>query len=128
MGSTTNQAVAVRNEESAGGTAAPSPTAGAEKRTALVRQWIASAARGATGVRRCPRTVTTGTPSALARALIDGVQPLVAGALAGPVLRQYVSRRQWLGLWLGTALGVTGVIAAGFATQVCLGTPRRDSR
>lgn len=34
-------------------------------------------------------------------ALIDGVQPLVAGALAGPLLRQYVSRRQWLGLCLG---------------------------
>jgi drug/metabolite transporter (DMT)-like permease len=34
-------------------------------------------------------------------ALIDGVQPLVAGALAGPLLHQYVSRRQWLGLCLG---------------------------
>ncbi|MFH8573550.1 DMT family transporter [Streptomyces sp. NPDC017993] len=39
-------------------------------------------------------------------ALIDGTQPLVAGALAGPLLRQYVSRRQWLGL----SLGVTGVV------------------
>ncbi|MFF7167763.1 DMT family transporter [Streptomyces sp. NPDC008086] len=38
-------------------------------------------------------------------ALIDGVQPLVAGALAGPLLRQYVSPRQWLGL----CLGVSGV-------------------
>lgn len=38
-------------------------------------------------------------------ALIDGVQPLVAGALAGPLLRQYVSARQWVGL----CLGVTGV-------------------
>ncbi|WP_206343229.1 DMT family transporter [Streptomyces mesophilus] len=36
-------------------------------------------------------------------ALIDGVQPLVAGALAGPLLHQYVSRRQWLGLGLGMA-------------------------
>ncbi|MEV6170309.1 DMT family transporter [Streptomyces sp. NPDC051954] len=34
-------------------------------------------------------------------ALIDGTQPLVAGALAGPLLRQYVSGRQWLGLCLG---------------------------
>ncbi|MEV0981046.1 DMT family transporter [Streptomyces sp. NPDC049915] len=34
-------------------------------------------------------------------ALIDGVQPLVAGALAGPLLHQYVSRVQWLGLCLG---------------------------
>jgi drug/metabolite transporter (DMT)-like permease len=38
-------------------------------------------------------------------ALIDGTQPLVAGALAGPLLRQYVSRTQWLGL----CLGVSGV-------------------
>ncbi|MFC8868304.1 DMT family transporter [Streptomyces sp. NPDC057148] len=44
-------------------------------------------------------------------ALIDGVQPLVAGALAGPVLRQYVTRRQWLGLWLGLA-GVATVTVA----------------
>ncbi|WP_405612462.1 DMT family transporter [Streptomyces sp. NBC_01508] len=39
-------------------------------------------------------------------ALIDGTQPLVAGALAGPLLRQYVSGRQWLGL----SLGLTGVL------------------
>ncbi|MGP3998764.1 DMT family transporter [Streptomyces sp. 8N706] len=38
-------------------------------------------------------------------ALIDGAQPLVAGALAGPLLRQYLSRKQWLGL----CLGVSGV-------------------
>ncbi|POX37777.1 EamA family transporter [Streptomyces sp. Ru73] len=44
-------------------------------------------------------------------ALIDGVQPLVAGALAGPLLRQYVSRRQWLGLGLGAA-GVAVVTLA----------------
>nr|WP_320775304.1 DMT family transporter [Streptomyces sp. CRN 30] len=44
-------------------------------------------------------------------ALIDGVQPLVAGALAGPLLRQYVTRRQWLGLWLGLA-GVAVVTLA----------------
>ncbi|NJP49566.1 DMT family transporter [Streptomyces sp. SBST2-5] len=36
-------------------------------------------------------------------ALIDGVQPLVAGALAGPLLRQYVSVRQWFGLCLGVS-------------------------
>jgi drug/metabolite transporter (DMT)-like permease len=47
-------------------------------------------------------------------ALIDGVQPLVAGALAGPVLHQYVSRRQWLGLCLGVSgvAVVTGADAA----------------
>ncbi|MEU8734672.1 DMT family transporter [Streptomyces tendae] len=44
-------------------------------------------------------------------ALIDGVQPLVAGALAGPLLRQYVSRRQWLGLWLGLSGVVTVTLA-----------------
>ncbi|MBC2878397.1 MULTISPECIES: DMT family transporter [Streptomyces] len=44
-------------------------------------------------------------------ALIDGVQPLVAGALAGPLLRQYVSRKQWLGLCLGMG-GVTIVTMA----------------
>ncbi|MGY0067497.1 DMT family transporter [Streptomyces sp. QTS137] len=50
--------------------------------------------------------VSTGTT-----ALIDGVQPLVAGALAGPLLRQYVSHRQWLGLCLGAG-GVAVVTAA----------------
>lgn len=44
-------------------------------------------------------------------ALIDGTQPLVAGALAGPLLGQYVSRTQWLGLGLGVA-GVVIVTAA----------------
>lgn len=44
-------------------------------------------------------------------ALIDGVQPLVAGALAGPLLHQYVSRRQWIGLLLGVA-GVALVTTA----------------
>ncbi|MCP2165659.1 DMT family transporter [Goodfellowiella coeruleoviolacea] len=50
--------------------------------------------------------VSTGTT-----ALIDGVQPLVAGALAGPLLGQAVSGRQWLGLGLGVA-GVALVTAA----------------
>lgn len=45
--------------------------------------------------------VSTGTT-----ALIDGVQPLVAAALAGPLLRQHVSARQWAGL----CLGLTGVV------------------
>ncbi|MFI6879113.1 DMT family transporter [Streptomyces sp. NPDC050400] len=44
-------------------------------------------------------------------ALIDGTQPLVAGALAGPLLRQYVTARQWLGLCLGVA-GVAVVTTA----------------
>ncbi|MFF9205439.1 DMT family transporter [Streptomyces sp. NPDC014986] len=49
-------------------------------------------------------------------ALIDGVQPLVAGALAGPLLRQYVSRRQWLGLCLGVS-GVAIVTTADAAAR-----------
>ncbi|GAA4332008.1 DMT family transporter [Streptomyces venetus] len=44
-------------------------------------------------------------------ALIDGVQPLVAGALAGPLLGQYVSGRQWIGLCLGLS-GVAVVTLA----------------
>lgn len=43
-------------------------------------------------------------------ALIDGIQPLVAGALAGPLLREYVSGRQWAGLCLGVA--GAGLVAA----------------
>lgn len=52
-------------------------------------------------------------------ALIDGTQPLVAGALAGPLLGKAVSRTQWLGLGLGVA-GVAVVTAAdaGAATDV----------
>ncbi|MER7395368.1 DMT family transporter [Streptomyces sp. NPDC000151] len=49
-------------------------------------------------------------------ALIDGVQPLVAGALAGPLLRQYVSRTQWLGLCLGVS-GVALVTTADAAAR-----------
>ena len=44
-------------------------------------------------------------------ALIDGTQPLVVGALAGPLLRQHVSARQWLGLCVGLA-GVATVTSA----------------
>ncbi|MFF8659049.1 DMT family transporter [Streptomyces huasconensis] len=47
-------------------------------------------------------------------ALIDGTQPLVAGALAGPLLGQFVSRTQWIGLGLGVG-GVAIVTAADFA-------------
>ncbi|MFD3614749.1 DMT family transporter [Streptomyces sp. NPDC058676] len=55
--------------------------------------------------------VSTGTT-----ALIDGTQPLVAGALAGPLLRQYVSGRQWLGLCLGL-VGVALVATADAGTS-----------
>ncbi|NJQ00028.1 DMT family transporter [Streptomyces zingiberis] len=49
-------------------------------------------------------------------ALIDGTQPLVVGALAGPLLRQYVSGRQWVGLLLGVT-GVGVVTAADAAAR-----------
>ncbi|CAM5637218.1 hypothetical protein SALBM135S_02915 [Streptomyces alboniger] len=47
-------------------------------------------------------------------ALIDRNQPLVAGALAGPLLGQFVTRTQWIGLGLGVT-GVLIVTAADFA-------------
>lgn len=53
-------------------------------------------------------------------ALIDGTQPLVAGALAGPLLREHVSPRQWLGLVLGLA-GV--VVVAGADAGATAGVP-----
>ncbi|MET8681093.1 DMT family transporter [Streptomyces sp. NPDC004647] len=56
-------------------------------------------------------------------ALIDGIQPLVAGALAGPLLRQYVSGRQWLGLCLGVA-GVALVTTADATAAAGGGVPR----
>ncbi|WP_328498413.1 DMT family transporter [Streptomyces sp. NBC_00414] len=52
-------------------------------------------------------------------ALIDGTQPLVAGALAGPLLGLAVSRTQWLGLGLGVAgVAVVTTADAGAATGV----------
>ena len=54
-------------------------------------------------------------------ALIDGTQPLVAGALLGPLLGQYVTRSQWLGLLLGLA-GVALVTTADAQTRHNSGT------
>ncbi|WP_344532035.1 DMT family transporter [Streptomyces albiaxialis] len=54
-------------------------------------------------------------------ALIDGTQPLVAGALLGPLLGQYVTRSQWLGLLLGlagVALVTTADAHSGTSTDV----------
>jgi drug/metabolite transporter (DMT)-like permease len=50
--------------------------------------------------------VSTGTT-----ALIDGVQPLVAAALVGPLLGVAVTGRQWVGL----VLGLTGVLLVSWA-------------
>jgi drug/metabolite transporter (DMT)-like permease len=50
--------------------------------------------------------VSTGTT-----ALIDGIQPLVVAALAGPLLGAAATGRQWLGLAVGLA-GVVAVIGA----------------
>ncbi|TPQ21077.1 DMT family transporter [Streptomyces sporangiiformans] len=50
-------------------------------------------------------------------ALIDGTQPLVAGALAGPLLGLPVSRTQWVGLGLGvTGVGIVTAADAGAGT------------
>jgi drug/metabolite transporter (DMT)-like permease len=52
-------------------------------------------------------------------ALIDGTQPLVVGVLAGPMLHERVSPRQWLGLVLGLAGVLVVTLAdAGANTQV----------
>lgn len=52
-------------------------------------------------------------------ALIDGTQPLVAGALAGPLLGLPASRTQWLGLGLGvTGVAVVTAADAGAGTGV----------
>jgi drug/metabolite transporter (DMT)-like permease len=58
--------------------------------------------------------VSTGTT-----ALIDGIQPLVVAALAGPVLGTAVPGRQWIGLLLGllAVVLVTGADAAAPGTQ-----------
>ncbi|MCX2964902.1 DMT family transporter [Gordonia aquimaris] len=58
--------------------------------------------------------VSTGTT-----ALIDGVQPLVVAALAGPVLGTAATGRQWWGLLVGAAgvVIVTGTDAASAATD-----------
>ncbi|NBC32044.1 MAG: EamA family transporter [Alphaproteobacteria bacterium] len=50
-----------------------------------------------------------GLPAALA-ALIVGLQPLLTGAVSGPLLGEQVSPRQWLGLALGLA-GVAIVLS-----------------
>jgi drug/metabolite transporter (DMT)-like permease len=56
--------------------------------------------------------VGLGVPAGVA-ALIAVLQPLVVGALAGPVLGQPVRARQWLGL--ATGVGGVGLVVAGDA-------------
>ena len=57
--------------------------------------------------------VGLGVPAGVA-ALIAVLQPLVVGALAGPVLGQRVRPRQWLGL--ATGVGAVGLVVAGDAS------------
>jgi drug/metabolite transporter (DMT)-like permease len=59
--------------------------------------------------------VSTGTT-----ALVDGTQPLLVVALAGPLLGVAVTGRQWLGL----VLGLTGVVVVTLADA---GSPRTDA-
>lgn len=49
MESVTSQLIATQNDDSAGGVAAPAPTASAVKMTALVTQWTVMETAGATG-------------------------------------------------------------------------------
>jgi drug/metabolite transporter (DMT)-like permease len=56
------------------------------------------------------KAVELGVPAGLA-ALVAALQPLAAAALAGPVLGERVSPRQWLGLVLG--LGGVGLALSG---------------
>lgn len=60
-----------------------------------------------------------GAPAGIV-ALVTSLQPLLTGALAGPVLGERTSARQWLGLVLGFG-GV--VIAVGARLSVDAGTP-----
>ncbi len=53
--------------------------------------------------------IDQGLPAALT-ALIVGLQPLLTGAMVGPLLGERVGRRQWLGLALGL-VGVTIVLS-----------------
>ncbi len=66
-------------------------------------------------------SVSKGTPLGLV-GLIGGLQPLLTGLLAGPLLGERVVPRQWLGLMLGLAgvvlvlwerIGIGGISAAG---------------
>ncbi|WP_217427976.1 DMT family transporter [Microlunatus speluncae] len=54
--------------------------------------------------------VSTGTT-----ALVDGIQPLVVAALAGPLLGAVVTGRQWLGLGLGLVGVLVVTLADAFA-------------
>lgn len=55
-------------------------------------------------------SIDLGMPAGLA-ALLVGLQPLVTAALAGPLLGEQLSRRQWLGLSLGL-IGISLVLGS----------------
>lgn len=57
--------------------------------------------------------IDLGMPAGLASLLV-GLQPLVTAALAGPLLSEHLSRRQWLGLVLGL-VGVGMVLSSKLA-------------
>ena len=81
------------------------------------RGWAGSLAAGALmqGVYVCGVfwSIKHGLPAAVA-ALISGLQPLLTGALAGPLLSERVSRRRWLGILVGFA-GALLVLAPNLA-------------
>ena len=81
------------------------------------RGWAGSLAAGALmqGVYVCGVfwSIKNGLPAAVA-ALISGLQPLLTGVLAGPLLGERVSRRRWLGILVGFA-GALLVLAPNLA-------------
>ena len=57
-------------------------------------------------------------------ALVAGLQPVLTGALAGPLLGETVTRRQWLGLGIGlagVALVVRTKLGLGLGTPIGMG-------
>lgn len=97
------------------------------------RWYLLHGALGCVGMFGCLafgiKAIDLGTPAGTA-AIIAALQPLLTAALAGPVLKEVVSIRQWLGLLIGLA-GVSvavGQVGAGdvlgyafaFASMLCI--------
>ncbi|WP_063760852.1 DMT family transporter [Streptomyces aureocirculatus] len=59
------------------------------------------------------KSIELGVPAGTT-SLVESLQPLVAGALVGPLLKERVSKRQWLGLVLGL-IAVAMVIGDGLS-------------
>ena len=66
-------------------------------------------------------SVSHGLPAAVC-ALITGLQPLLTAALAGPMLGDRVTRRQWMGILVGL-IGATMVLAPQVTSSVHAAAP-----